>query len=136
MGLMETANAQESPIVTSKVYLDIGRCPAEARNLRQGGETGALCGSKYQDIGRMVLDIYGDVAPSTAEGFLSLVESKALQGVAFTRVVPGEFVAFGRRGRARRGDIETLPEAFRRSFSNLILTSQHLISGPQTRFPD
>lgn len=45
--------------------------------------------------GRIVLGLYGRLAPGCVSNFLALVRSGALDGTVFSRVLPGEYIQVG-----------------------------------------
>jgi len=106
--------------VTSKVYLDIGLCPTAFRSDRRLGDKSALC-EDPSPVGRIVLGLYGDAAPSTVANMLTLVRGRELVGTTFQRVFPGEYISAGAQGSRRYGKVEVSDRG--QAFSGGDLTS-------------
>eukprot|EP00242_Pyramimonas_sp_CCMP2087_P015523 CAMPEP_0198200722 /NCGR_PEP_ID=MMETSP1445-20131203/3684_1 /TAXON_ID=36898 /ORGANISM="Pyramimonas sp., Strain CCMP2087" /LENGTH=341 /DNA_ID=CAMNT_0043870861 /DNA_START=99 /DNA_END=1124 /DNA_ORIENTATION=+ len=111
--------ALEQPTVTTRVYFDIGACPAEeAQNSRLLGDS-AICNDVFK-VGRIVIGLYGDLLPQTVENFLTLVKTpeNGFKDTVFHTVRPGQYISAGRQGQRRRGQLESVQLA-----SNPELTS-------------
>ena len=99
------------PLITNKVFLDIGIAPtalkpSEERTL--GGKTNIpVDDARRQPVGRIVLGLYGANTPVTVSNFLALVRSGALKETVFSRVLPGEYIQAGQQGSRRMGQVES-----------------------------
>lgn len=90
---------------TDRVFLDLGLCPSGYKKDRRLGDPSILCDDP-ESLGRIVIDLYGSIAPNTVENFKRLVESGALVGTVVNRSFPGEFIAAGQQGSHRMGYLE------------------------------
>lgn len=103
-----SAEADEMPLITNKVFLDIGIAPtalkpSEERTL---GSRTSIPVDDAQPIGRLVLGLYGNNTPITVANFLSLVRSGVLKETVLSRILPGEYIQGGQQGSRRMGQIE------------------------------
>jgi peptidyl-prolyl cis-trans isomerase B (cyclophilin B) len=89
---------------TGRVFLDIGLCPGGFRPDRALGDASALC-SDPDPLGRIVIDLYGRLAPATAAQFAALASAGDLDGTLIHKVFPGRFIAGGRQGPRRMGGL-------------------------------
>jgi len=91
--------------VTDRVFMDVGLCTKGYKKDRRLGDASILC-DEPESLGRIVIDLYGRVAPDTVGNFKRLVESGALVGTVVNRSFPGEFIAAGQQGSHRMGFLE------------------------------
>jgi peptidyl-prolyl cis-trans isomerase B (cyclophilin B) len=91
--------------VTDRVFMDLGLCTKGYKKDRRLGDASILCDDP-ESLGRIVIDLYGGVAPSTVKNFKRLIESGALEGTVVNRSFPGEFIAAGQQGSHRMGYLE------------------------------
>jgi peptidyl-prolyl cis-trans isomerase B (cyclophilin B) len=105
VGAEEQTAVSDPTEVTDKVYLDIGICREGLRKDRRLGDSSILC-SEPEMLGRIVLGLYGNVAPNTVENFKRLCSSGALSNTICNKVLPGEFIVAGQQGPHRVGLLE------------------------------
>lgn len=96
------------PTPSDVVYLDVGLCSEGYRNDRALGDATALCTSPAP-LGRITLGLYGDTAPGTTAQFLALIKQGDLNSTLFHKVVPGQYIAGGRTGARRMGELSPTP---------------------------
>ena len=101
----QTTGSSDPTEVTDKVYLDIGICREGLRKDRRLGDSSILC-SEPEMLGRIVLGLYGNVAPNTVENFKRLCSSGALVNTICNKVLPGEYIVAGQQGAHRMGLLE------------------------------
>jgi len=70
------------------------------------GDKSALCASP-EPQGRLVLGLFGDVAPQTVANFASLVSQGVYTGTLFHKVLPGRYLLAGRQGSKRYGYVDS-----------------------------
>eukprot|EP00879_Flechtneria_rotunda_P020250 GHRR01021297.1.p1 GENE.GHRR01021297.1~~GHRR01021297.1.p1 ORF type:complete len:343 (+),score=85.95 GHRR01021297.1:223-1251(+) len=108
---VQPAHAESDPdldrTVTDRIYLDIGVAssafkPAGERTL---GDKTVLPGDA-EPIGRIVIGLYGKLAPVTTSNLVAAIQAGGFTGSAFSRVSPGEYIQAGRQGNRRIGDID------------------------------
>lgn len=90
---------------TDRVFLNIGLCANGYKKDRRLGDPSILCDDP-ESLGRIVIDLYGGVAPNTVDNFKRLVESRALVGTVVNRSFPGEYIVAGQQGSHRMGFLE------------------------------
>ena len=93
------------PQVTATCYLDFGVCSNGLKKDRRLGDASILC-EEPDGIGRVVIGLYGNAAPTTVKNFIRLCESQALTNTVVNRIVPGEFIVMGQQGPRRMGYVE------------------------------
>eukprot|EP00803_Ostreobium_quekettii_P011105 evm.model.scf_344.2 EVM.evm.TU.scf_344.2 scf_344:23588-28295(-) len=91
--------------VTDKVYFDVGICPGPMRSDRTLGDKSVLC-TEAAPIGRLVIGLYGHLAPTTVTNFLRTVRSGSYTSTVFHKVRPGQYIQAGRQGSRRMGAVE------------------------------
>lgn len=99
---------EDSPALletTDRVFLDIGICPQGYKKDRRLGDRSILCDNP-ESLGRVVIDLYGGVAPNTVENFKHMIDSNALVGTMVNRCFPGQFIVAGQQGSHRMGFME------------------------------
>lgn len=106
---LEACAEVEAPAVTHRVYIDVAHCinAMETTQTRNLGEL-KVC-AEAEPLGRIVIGLYGDLVPKTVENFIALAtapESVGLKGTVFHTVKKGEYVAAGRQGTRRLGQME------------------------------
>jgi len=116
---------QSPPVITHMVYLDVAVAARSFKADRTLGDKSIMPLDDAAPIGRIVLGLYGEVAPSTVANFLQLIASEALKNTVFSRVLPGEYIMAGQQGAYRMGQVDaakanlasnpdlTSPSAFR-----------------------
>ena len=104
----EAAEVARAPEVTARVFLDFASCAEAGASERLLGDKGAAgCGAdRATPLGRVVLGLYGESAPGSVAQLLKLAEAGAYGNTVVNRVVPGQFVAIGRQGSDRLGELE------------------------------
>ena len=116
--------------ITDRVYLDFGLCPEGVRSDRRLGDKSILC-SDPENIGRLVVGLYGNAAPGTVANFKTLIASQALNGTLLSKIIPGQFLVAGTQGPHRSGLLQP-PAAIGRNPDLLASTAfklQHLKPG-------
>eukprot|EP00775_Hariotina_reticulata_P012915 gene12915-13042_t len=108
--LPATAVSGPDLTVTDRVYFDVGVAssafkPAAERTL--GDRT--ILPEDAQPTGRIVVGLYGKVAPVTVSNLVAAVKSGSFTGSAFSRISPGEYVQLGKQGSRRLGDVDPPP---------------------------
>ena len=96
------------PVVTDRVFFEVGLCPTAFNNARTIGATTALC-EDPTPLGRLELGLFGGVAPDTVANFLALVDSGALVYTTFYKTFPGEYILGGKQGSHRSGMVRVPP---------------------------
>lgn len=88
--------------ITHKVFLDVGVC----RQVQSGRTLGdkAFC-TEPEQLGRIVIGLYGNTVPATVHNFLELVKDGAYNSTLFNKVMPGEYIAAGKQGSVRMGEV-------------------------------
>eukprot|EP00798_Chlamydomonas_sp_ICE-L_P019393 gene19393-26042_t len=108
--LPQLVEAQEitsaDPIVTNKVYLDVAMAPTAFKLDRTIGDKNVMPVDTAEPVGRLVIGLYGNVAPTTVANFLTLIRSGNLINTAFSRVLPGEYIMAGQQGSKRMGQLQ------------------------------
>jgi len=105
VGAEEQTSGFDPTKVTDRVYLDVGICREGLRKDRRLGDSSILC-SEPEVLGRIVLGLYGNVAPNTVENFKMLCSSGALVNTICNKVLPGEYIVAGQQGPHRMGLLE------------------------------
>ena len=101
----EEATAVESPVVTDQVFLDFAVCPEGYKKDRRLGDATILCDNP-ESLGRVVIDLFGQVAPDTVYNFKELVQSGALVGTTVNRCFERSYIVAGQQGAHRMGLLE------------------------------
>ena len=107
-GVPPALAALNEPVVTHRVYFDVGLCPSIVRADRALGSKGGLC-EDPEDLGRVVIGLYGELVPNVVERFLALVNAPPGEGYAgtvFHRIKPGAYVLAGQAGSYRMGQVQ------------------------------
>jgi len=103
------AVAITEPVVTQRVFFDVSLCdpatPSE-RSLGGGGGSVASCAATSGvPLGRIVVGLYGQVAPFSVDSFAGLVRDHAYKNTLFSRISVGEYIQAGTPGNARLGQV-------------------------------
>ena len=102
----DVARAEEdSPEVTDRVFLEVGSCSSGYRKDRKLGDRSILC-EEPDILGRIVIDLYGTVAPGTVANFKRLIQSNVLEGTVVNKVFAGRYIVAGQQGAHRFGFLE------------------------------
>jgi peptidyl-prolyl cis-trans isomerase B (cyclophilin B) len=96
---------EDSPEVTDRVFLEVGSCSNGYRKDRKLGDRSILC-EEPDVLGRIVIDLYGTVAPGTVANFKRLIQSNALEGTVVNKVFAGRYIVAGQQGAHRFGFLE------------------------------
>lgn len=88
--------------ITDRVYLEFGLCPEGVRSDRRLGDKSILC-SDPEEIGRIVIGLYGNAAPGTVANFKTLIATQALNGTCLSKIIPGQWLVAGTQGPKRSG---------------------------------
>ncbi|MEW5299173.1 MAG: hypothetical protein WDW36_002213 [Sanguina aurantia] len=91
--------------ITHQVYMDIGISETAWKSDRTLGDKTLVPISS--PAGRIIIGLYGNLAPVTVQNFLRVVERGGLDGTIFSRIVAGEYVQAGKQGQSRMGEVET-----------------------------
>ncbi|WIA16894.1 hypothetical protein OEZ86_014082 [Tetradesmus obliquus] len=96
--------------ITDRVYFDIGIAASafKSANDRLLGDKNVLP-TETEPAGRIVIGLYGKLAPVSAANMVAAVKAGAFTQSAFSRISPGEYIQAGRRGSRRLGDIAEVP---------------------------
>ncbi|KAF6264781.1 cyclophilin-like domain-containing protein [Scenedesmus sp. NREL 46B-D3] len=92
--------------ITDRIYLDIGVASSAFKpaNDRMLGDKNVLP-TDAEPAGRIIIGLYGKLAPVSTANIVHAVEAGAFTQSAFSRISPGEYIQAGRRGSRRLGDI-------------------------------
>jgi len=102
---LETSTSGRAPdtTITHKVFLDVGVCRQGVQSNRTLGDKG-FC-SDPEQLGRIVIGLYGNQAPATVQNFLELVKDGTYNSTLFNKVMPGEYISAGKQGSVRMGEV-------------------------------
>ncbi|XP_024395315.1 peptidyl-prolyl cis-trans isomerase CYP28, chloroplastic isoform X2 [Physcomitrium patens] len=102
----ETGTSGVDTTITDRVYLDIMECPSLARADRTLGNTSLIC-TDGEDLGRIVIGLYGKQVPQTVKNFKAMCTGEAgssYEGTIFNRVLQGQYIQGGRQGAKDKGE--------------------------------
>ena len=92
--------------ITNRVFFDIRLCPTAVRLERTLGDMSFICKDGEQ-LGRIVIGLYGHVAPTTVQHFLDMVSGRAgstYKGTTFHKSLPGQYISAGKQGAVEKGE--------------------------------
>ena len=92
--------------ITNRVFFDIRLCPTAVRLERTLGDMSLICKDGEQ-LGRIVIGLYGHVAPTTVQHFLDMVSGRAgstYKGTTFHKSLPGQYISAGKQGAVEKGE--------------------------------
>jgi peptidyl-prolyl cis-trans isomerase B (cyclophilin B) len=81
-------------------------CPSLARADRTLGNTSLIC-SDGENLGRIVIGLYGKQVPQTVKNFKAMCTGEAgssFEGTIFNRVLQGQYISGGRQGPRDKGE--------------------------------
>ncbi|KAG0586228.1 hypothetical protein KC19_2G073900 [Ceratodon purpureus] len=102
----EISSSAVDTTITDRVYLDLMECPSLARSDRTLGNTSLIC-SDGEDLGRIVIGLYGKQVPQTVKNFKAMCTGAAgssYEGTIFNRVLQGQYIQAGRQGPRDKGE--------------------------------
>eukprot|EP00898_Chlorokybus_atmophyticus_P007995 jgi/Chlat1/8197/Chrsp76S07661 len=95
--------------VTKRVFFDLSLCPTATVEDRTLGSQTIQC-TDGEPLGRIVIGLYGRVAPNTVENFVNLCTGRSgstYKGTIVHRIIPGQYIQAGKQGRKRMGQVES-----------------------------
>lgn len=83
---------------------DVGMCEDSTRINRSLGEK-RFC-VEVAPLGSLTFGLFGNRLPITVSNFIQTIEAGAYNETIFNRIISGEFLAAGKQGSRRLGEVE------------------------------
>lgn len=102
--------------ITDRVFFDFSVCPTYFRTPNLGqAQNEPLC-TDSEVMGRVVLGLYGKVAPITVSNFKAMcIGPMGYKNTLVHKILPGQYLVAGRQGRKDKGEVSLPPSGLARN---------------------